>query len=633
LTKLELNGNAEGQLLDAKSLSKLSKPIAHCTKLTSLWLTGQPLRECAVLSDALATNTSITELFFQSCPLNGNQLAAGLQRHHMLERLTLQSMDGASLTPVLDAFAGRWGLRHLDLSRSDLDADDNIAPLLARLVRHAMTLESLLLASCGLTGRALRLLLDDLHRHPSLRLLDLDFNLQDDLDVQAVGDMLSSNRTLDELHFKIQRSHLSLLNKGFPKLLRAFDKNTTLTKVHRALEDIMEPAAQKQLQEYLLRNARTRAQNASSTGLLGTFSVPAAGKVSAAGQTLRAFPASAISAAAPVEQPSWKKPVAVASAGQALPSEGEELQRAKDDFARAVAEFDDSSHFLWSLTLTDEQLRFAEFTRFPQLATLDLSQNVFSDDALLGLRPLHQLQSLTLRNNQLSSLAQTGLETLPLLHTLDLRDNNFSSLDALLTELRGCNALTTLFAFHATVDKAVTATPSSFAVTVFADLRGLHTCDGVRNTECVRAGPMAVKAIDVLWKLGRVGPNNLKRVNLAHKQLPLLLLHSVLSALIYLDVRELDARGNEWCSAPSYQDSVLLSLGPHFCWLDGEAITNARRMLAFQADKKDGVSQTWRTQCARMEQRQERSMRMRVHHCRFPFRFSVFRNLASSRPT
>jgi hypothetical protein len=105
----------------------------------------------------------------------------------------------------------------------------------------------------------------------------------------------------------------------------------------------------------------------------------------------------------------------------------------------------------------------------------------------------------------------------------------------------------------------------------------------------VRDNPLADKAIELLWKLGRVGANNLKRVNLTNKQLPRILLPSVLSALLYLDVCELDARGNEWCSEPSYQDSVILSMGPRFVWLDGEELTDFKRMQASRLDKNEGV--------------------------------------------
>jgi hypothetical protein len=350
----------------------------------------------------------------------------------------------------------------------------------------------------------------------------------------------------------------------------------------------------------------------------------------------RALPAT--SDATPSEHPSRPPPLAAASAVHALSSSRADLQRSKAAFARAVNDFERSSSFriqcLLTIALTNKQLRFAEFTRFPQLTTLDLSQNAFSDDALLDLRPLRGLHKLTLQDNLLSSLAQTGIDTLPLLHTLDLRDNNFPSLDALLTELRGCNALLDLHIRLATVDKAVTATPSSFAESVFTDLRGLQSCDDVNNSKCVRNDPLSVKAVDVLWKLGRVGPNNLKRVNLTNKQLPQTFLHSVLSALIYLDVCELDARGNEWCTEPSYQDTVLLLMGPRFCWLDGESITDARRMLAVQADKQKGVSQTGRSpRCARMAQRPERSLCMGVHLFFSLFCVCILRNLVSSSAT
>jgi hypothetical protein len=196
-----------------------------------------------------------------------------------------------------------------------------------------------------------------------------------------------------------------------------------------------------------------------------------------------------------------------------------------------------------------------------------------------------------LPNNQFVSIVRTGIETLPLLHTLNLRDNNFPSLNALLISLRGCNALTSLHIQHDTVDKAATSLPVPFTATAFAELRGLRLCDGVKNPKCIRNDPLAVKAIDVLSKLGRVGPNNLKRVNLADKGLPRSLFIPVLSALSYLHVRGLNATGNEWRRAPLYQDTILLLLGSRLSWLDGEEITvSAHMRAAARTNKNEEVS-------------------------------------------
>jgi Ran GTPase-activating protein (RanGAP) involved in mRNA processing and transport len=79
LKELRLNGKYEDQLMDAKDIAKLSKAIAHCTKLETLRLKGQSLIQCQPLADALATNTSITHFVWNTVPstaLNSRQASS-----------------------------------------------------------------------------------------------------------------------------------------------------------------------------------------------------------------------------------------------------------------------------------------------------------------------------------------------------------------------------------------------------------------------------------------------------------------------------------------------------------------------------------------------------------------------------
>jgi Leucine-rich repeat (LRR) protein len=584
LKELRLNGKLEDELLDAKGIAKLSKAIAHCTALETLWLKGQSLIQCQPLADALATNTSITHLFLEHCSFNGKQLAAALKHNRTLHQLTCD-VDDADLAPLLDALQQHPSVRKLNFSGCPLTREPRTTEALTNLVRHMPSLTHLLLNSCGLTDRQLWLLLAEVRRHPKLTVLSLNNNLRTETDLLAVADMLANNRRLEQLSLG-GWTNPRIWRKAVPQFLRACAQNVSLTQFGN-VKNVMDPVAYEQLQGFLLRNEFKLPPAIPGDDELSNL-LPFSADLDATQR--RAL------AAARFLQDKWKHPIAAdVPRMPPPPSKRENLERLRSDWERTVATFADSASApaasLQRLTLVDKKLRFADFTRFPQLTALDVDSNAFSDDALLSFLPLRQLQKLSLRNCQLSSIAQTGIDTLPLLHTLDLRDNNFPLLDTLLASIRGCNALTTLFAFQSTASKSATVTPASFAPTVFADLRGLQTCDGVRNTTCVRDDPLAVKALNMLWKLGRVGPNNLKRVNLTNKQLPLILLHSVLSALYYLDVRELDARGNAWCIAPQYEETALLLMGPRFVWLDGEELTDFKRMQAYRLDKNEGVSE------------------------------------------
>jgi Ran GTPase-activating protein (RanGAP) involved in mRNA processing and transport len=580
LKELRLNGKYEDQLMDAKDIAKLSKAIAHCTKLETLWLKGQSLIQCQPLADALATNTSITHFCLEHCSLNGAQLASGIQRNCSLQHLSLLSiLEGDSLVPVLNALQQQPTLRKLNLNGNTLGKELRTTEALVNLVRHAHALTHLHLDSCGLTDRPLLRLLAEVKSHPNLSVLSLNNNLRTEAELLAVANMLTRNQQLVKLELA-----QSFWRKTAPQFLRALAQNTSLTKLDH-VADAMDPVAYARMQGFLLRNE-----------LKLPLAIPVDDELS---KRLPCFAELGATqrralAAARFLQAMWKQTIAAdAPPTSTSPFQQDDLPRLRSDWEQTVAICADSASvepaLLLRLTLEDKELRFADFTHFTQLIALDLKSNVFSNDALLNLLPLRQLQTLSLRNCQLSSIAQTGIETLPRLHTMDLRDNKFPSLAVLLTELHGCNELTDLRIRHATASKSMTGTFSSFLPKTFADLRGLQTCDGRRNTECVRDNPLADKAIELLWKLGRVGANNLKRVNLTNKQLPRILLPSVLSALLYLDVCELDARGNEWCSEPSYQDSVILSMGPRFVWLDGEELTDFKRMQASRLDKNEGV--------------------------------------------
>jgi hypothetical protein len=210
----------------------------------------------------------------------------------------------------------------------------------------------------------------------------------------------------------------------------------------------------------------------------------------------------------------------------------------------------------------------------------------------LGISSFVLLRVLDLRENHLSDLSTSGIERLPYLTTLDVRANEFPTLEALVVSLRPCNALKNLFIQYATRNNDETASPVSFTPAVFGDLRGLERCDEVDNGDCVLRNPLLVSALNVLWKLARIGPNNLRRVDLSNKCLPGELFYPVLSALHALGITELLGNtgghprlANEWLKHPNYSDVIILGLGPKFCWLDGVAITDQRRMLAFRVDK------------------------------------------------
>lgn len=210
----------------------------------------------------------------------------------------------------------------------------------------------------------------------------------------------------------------------------------------------------------------------------------------------------------------------------------------------------------------------------------------------LGLPSYRNLLVLDLSENNLSDLSNSGLDMLPQLHTLDVRANEFPTLEALIVSLRPCNTLRFLFMQYATRSNDETAAPAAFAPIVFADLRGIERCDEIENVDCIRRNPLLMSAQDLLWKLARIGPNNLRRVDLANKRLPRDLFYPVLSALHALGIQELIANtsgsphlANEWLAHPQYSDVIILGLGPRFNWLDGVAITDQRRMLAFRVDK------------------------------------------------
>ena len=205
----------------------------------------------------------------------------------------------------------------------------------------------------------------------------------------------------------------------------------------------------------------------------------------------------------------------------------------------------------------------------------------------LGIASYEALCIVDLRENNLSDLTGSGIDQLKKMHTLDLRANEFTSLETLVVSLRGCNALKWLYLQFSTKSRDETSTPAQYVPGVFADLRGLHRLDDIENEHCVTKNPIALSAQQLLWKIARIGPNNLKRVDLSNRRLPTTLFYTVLSALYYLDIQELLAGGNnEWSLHPQYSDVIILLLGPKFRWLDGVAITDQRRMLAFRADKQ-----------------------------------------------
>ena len=204
----------------------------------------------------------------------------------------------------------------------------------------------------------------------------------------------------------------------------------------------------------------------------------------------------------------------------------------------------------------------------------------------LGLASYESLCIVDLRENSLTDLRDSGIELLTKMHTLDLRVNEFASLESIIVALRGCNALQWLYLQYATKDHDETAVPLNYTPAVFSDLRGLHRCDELPSDTCIDFDPLAKSAQMLLWKIAQIGPNNLKRVDLHNRRLPMSLFYSVLAALYYLDIQELMGGGNnEWAEHPQYSDVMILLLGPKFKWLDGVSITDQRRMLAFRADK------------------------------------------------
>jgi len=205
----------------------------------------------------------------------------------------------------------------------------------------------------------------------------------------------------------------------------------------------------------------------------------------------------------------------------------------------------------------------------------------------LGISRYESLTTVDLRDNHLTDLRHSGIEHLKSMHTLDLRVNEFQHLDTLIASLRGCNALRFLYIQYATKNNEETSTPSDYTQVIFSHLRGLERCDEIKNPTCIHLDPLAKSAQQLLWKIARIGPNNLKRVDLSNRRLPTYLFYDVLSALNYLGVQELLAGGNnEWIEHPQYSDVIIIMLGPQFHWLDGVEITDETRMLAYRADKQ-----------------------------------------------
>ena len=204
-----------------------------------------------------------------------------------------------------------------------------------------------------------------------------------------------------------------------------------------------------------------------------------------------------------------------------------------------------------------------------------------------GIVRFKNIRQLDLRSNDMESLEHQGLDGLPLLHTLDLRGNRFQSLQSVVGSLHKCHQLEVLAVQRSTRDLSETAVVDRYLDTVFTSLRGLTLCDGYKASSSLHSSPMSLSALNLLHKLNGIGPNELHEVHLTNLRAKRELLPYVLSALYHLQVPRVRLDGdNEWCIPAEYSDMVIILMGKHLQWFDGQQMSEERRYLALQVNEK-----------------------------------------------
>ena len=204
-----------------------------------------------------------------------------------------------------------------------------------------------------------------------------------------------------------------------------------------------------------------------------------------------------------------------------------------------------------------------------------------------GIVRFKNIRQLDLRANDMETLEHQGLDGLPMLHTLDLRGNRFHSLQSIIGALHKCHQLEVLAIQRSTRELSETAVVDRYLDTVFTSLRGLTLCDGYKASSSLHSSPMSLSALNLLHKLAGIGPNELHEVHLTNLRAKRELLPYVLSALYHLQVPRVRLDGdNEWCLPAEYADMVIILMGKHLQWFDGQQMSEERRYLALQVNEK-----------------------------------------------
>ena len=235
-----------------------------------------------------------------------------------------------------------------------------------------------------------------------------------------------------------------------------------------------------------------------------------------------------------------------------------------------------------------------------------------------GIARFKNIRQLDLRSNDMESLEHQGLDGLPMLHTLDLRGNRFQSLASIVGALHKCHQLEVLALQRSTRDLSETAVVDRYLDTVFTSLRGLTLCDGYKASSSLHSSPMSLSALNLLHKLAGIGPNELHEVHLTNLRAKRELLPYVLSALYHLQVPRVRLDGdNEWCAPAEYSDMVIILMGKHLQWFDGQTMSEERRYLALQVNEKKKLDKerlAWEDSWEEAHERVDAFCRVKHHH-------------------
>jgi len=315
------------------------------------------------------------------------------------------------------------------------------------------------------------------------------------------------------------------------------------------------------------------------------------------------------------------KPVTTVERVEAVKLLEDEKTEGKAEFVRLLLlleEMGADPHTTTRLDLSHRHLvNLNALAPYRLLRELNLSHNRISTLQGQCLHHLWSLESLDLRHNRLpapsalaSASSSSSVTSSSSTSSSPLPSSAHPTFQSLLGPLTGCDRLKHLCLAHCGNGEKDDLANDTAAM-VFAVLRGVQTLDG-HTTPHPLFTPHQSEALAFLYRIAGVGPNALVYVDLRPPPISVpisnpasgsqskgmiesALFFPLLAALAEMrTVREMESGGNGWNYDPAIlnpRQYIIFALGEQLKVLDGEAVTDAERLLSIRAVKKSDVNQ------------------------------------------